>query len=99
MAKEVLGLTLEELGMEVAKQWGWPDNLAQHLRCLYPTDPAREATPEEYLRVLCTAASDLSDDLHKLPRKGKVEEVVAARDACMQRFGQAMGVALKLDPE
>lgn len=99
MAKEVLGLTLEELGMEVAKQWGWPDNLAQHLRCLYPTDPAREATPEEYLRVLCTAASDLSDDLHKLPRKGKVEDVVAARDACMQRFGQAMGVALKLDPE
>lgn len=99
ISREVLGLTLEELGMEVARQWGWPDNLAQHLRCLYPADPAREATPEEYVRVLCTAASDLSVDLHALPKKGKVEEVVAARDACMQRFGQAMAVALKLDPE
>lgn len=99
ISREVLGLTLEELGLEVARQWGWPDNLSQHLRCMYPADPTQEAGQEEYLRVLCTAASDLSVDLHVLPKSGKVEEVIAARDECMHRFGQSMAVALKLDPE
>jgi HD-like signal output (HDOD) protein len=55
ISREVLGLTLEELGLEVARQWGWPDNLSQHLRCMYPADPTQEAGQEEYLRVLCTA--------------------------------------------
>jgi HD-like signal output (HDOD) protein len=99
ISREVLGLTLEELGLEVARQWGWPDNLSQHLRCMYPADPTQEAGQEEYLRVLCTASSDLSAQLHALPKKGTPEELVAARDECMKHFGESMGVALKIDPE
>ena len=99
ISREVLGLTLEELGLEVARQWGWPDNLSQHLRCMYPADPTQEAGQEEYLRVLCTASSDLSAQLHALPKKGKPEDIAAARDECMKRFGESMGVALKIDPE
>ena len=99
MAREVIGLTLEELGSEVARQWGWPDALASQLRCLYPTDPEKEPGDEEYMRVLCTASSDLSVALHDLPKVGKPEELVAARDECMRQFGESMGVVLRVDPE
>ena len=98
-AREVIGLTLEELGSEVARQWGWPDALASQLRCLYPSDPEREPGDEEYMRVLCTASSDLSVALHALPKVGKPEELVAARDACMRQFGESLGVVLRVDPE
>lgn len=99
VSREVLGLTQEELGSEVARQWGWPDNLTPHLRAFYPTDTEHEAGAEEYMRVLCTAASELSVALHALPKKGKPEEVAEARDACMHRFGQTWGMVLKIEPE
>lgn len=98
-AREVIGLSLEDLGIEVARQWGWPDALASQLRCLYLSDPEREPGDEEYMRVLCTASSDLSVALHALPKVGKPEELVAARDACMRQFGQTMGTALHVDLE
>lgn len=98
-AREVIGLTLEELGCEVARQWGWPEALTGQLRCLYPSDPEREPGDEEYMRVLCTAASDLSVALHALPKAGKPEELAAARDECMRKFGETMGIVLRLDPE
>lgn len=99
VAREVLGLTEEELGLEVARQWGWPENLVNQLRPLHPTDAEEAAGPEEYLRVLCTAATELSHDMHKLPRVGKPEDVAEARDACMRRFGSRMAAPLLLDPE
>lgn len=98
-AREVIGLTMEELGIEVARQWGWPDALASQLRSLYPSDPTAEPSDEEYLRVLCTAASDLSVALHDLPKVGKPEELAAARNGCMRQFGESLGVVLRLDPE
>lgn len=99
VSRDVLGLTHEELGIEVARQWGWPDKLIPHLRAFYPSDPEREAGTEEYMRVLCTAASDLSVALHALPKQGKPEEVAEVRDACMKKFGQNWSMVLKLEPE
>lgn len=99
VSREVIGLTLEEFGSEVARQWGWPEHLANQLRGLYPSDPEKEPSDEEYLRVLCTAACDLSADLHALPKVGKAEDIAAARDACMQRFGERWALVLRLDPE
>jgi len=99
VAKEVLGLTEEDLGLEVASQVGWPDSLVGQLRPMHITEAGRQAGPEEYLRVLCTATTDLSDAMHHLPRTGKPEEVAEARDACMHLFGVQVGETLQLDPE
>lgn len=99
VSRQVLGLSHEDLGVEVARQWGWPDPLAQQLRRLYPDDLAAELRADEYLRVLCTAASDLSVELHHIPRTGDPELVAAARDACMAHFGATLGQVLQLDPE
>lgn len=99
VAKEVLGLTEEDLGQEVASQWGWPESLVGQLRPMHITDAGKAAGPEEYLRVLCTAATDLAGHMHNLPRVGKPEDVAQARDDCMRRFGAQLGEALQLDPE
>lgn len=99
IGREVLGLTEAELGTEVARQWGWPENLVDQLRPLYPTGPERELSPEEYLRTLCSACTDLASDMHKLPRAGKPEDVVAARNACMQGFATGVGLPLDIDLE
>lgn len=98
-ARHVIDMTFDDLGCEVARQWGWPDALVHQLRSSYPSGAS--ATPDvgspEYIRVLCTATSDLATSLRALPPDDGNGTQAAARDACMQRFQQAVGQSLKLD--
>ena len=98
-SRQTLGLSYEELGVEVARQWGWPDALQLALRRLPEIDPERPATPDEYLRLLCTASSDLAQALQQLPATGTAEQRAAARDTVLQAFAASMAVPLSLDPE
>lgn len=99
LARQIWGIGIEEIGVEVAAQWGWPDGLRQAMRSLKPSDPERAAGSEEYLRVLCTAANQLAGDMLRLPLGGDEEERAAALKACVDRFSASMAVALRLDPE
>ncbi|MFM2058557.1 MAG: hypothetical protein RLY71_2942 [Pseudomonadota bacterium] len=65
--RDTLGLSYEELGLEVAHQWGWPAPMQAALRPLRPTDPEQPVPEQDYLRVLCTAANELADQLVSLP--------------------------------
>jgi HD-like signal output (HDOD) protein len=99
VSRQTLGLSYEELGVEVARQWGWPDALQLALRRLPDIDPERPATPDEYLRLLCTAASELAPALQRLPVTGTAEERAAARETVLQAFAARAAVPLSLDPE
>ncbi|MCV2421802.1 HDOD domain-containing protein [Paucibacter sp. DJ2R-2] len=99
LARQQWGLGFEEIGVEVAKSWGWPDSVRQAMRSLAPSSLERPAGPEEYQRVLCTAANRLAGDLLRLPGGGNAEERAEARKACVERFAAEMGVPLNLDPE
>ena len=99
ISKEVLGLSVEELGLEVASQWGWPAPLLDNLRRLHPGDPEQPATPGEYLRVLCTASDQLAAALHALPDAATAEEAATQREACWQTFSARMATPLSLDPQ
>lgn len=99
LARQQWGLGFEEIGVEVAKSWGWPDSVRVAMRSLAPSSLERPAGPEEYQRVLCTAANRLAGDLLRLPGGGTAEEKAEARKACVQRFAAEMGVPLSLDPE
>lgn len=99
LARQQWGLGFEEIGVEVAKSWGWPDSVRQAMRSLAPSSLERPAGPEEYQRVLCTAANRLAGDLLRLPGGGNAEERAEARKACVDRFAAEMGVPLNLDPE
>lgn len=99
VSRQVLGLGYEEFGIEVARQWGWPETLQHALRRLPVTDPERVASPDEYLRLLCTAADELAQGLQQLPATGNAEERAAARASALQAFAGRAAVPLSLDPE
>ena len=41
-AKSVLYLSFDDLSIEVARMWGWPDSLQKALRPYLPEDPEHE---------------------------------------------------------
>ena len=92
----LLGLSVEDLGSEIAAQWGWPESLRGQLRRLYPSRPDRPVPDDDYLRVLATGATDLSAMLHRLGPGESSEEQAAARTTCVERFAESMGPALSV---
>ncbi|MDP4300844.1 HDOD domain-containing protein [Leptothrix discophora] len=89
-AREVLGIGYEDLGVEVARQWGWPEDLQLALRRLHPRDPELPAGSDERLRVACTAANLLAAKLEALHDPDEIA-------ACLAGFLPAWGVPLGLD--
>lgn len=98
-SRQIMGLSCEDIGVEVARQWGWPDSLSQSLRRHYPSDPTQPASPEEYMRVLCTASTELSGLLQALPSHATEEARAEAVTGCLKRFAEGYGGALSLDVE
>ena len=64
----VLGITFEDLGLGIAKNWGLPDNLRQCMRRPAGDPPQRvpDKAPER-LRWLALAANEVTDVLQATP--------------------------------
>ena len=92
VSRDVLGMGYEDLGVEVAGQWGWPEELQLALRQLEPRDPEAPVGHDERLRVACTAANQLARQL-------LVIEDPQALEICQARFLAAYGIPLGLDEE
>lgn len=99
LAREHWGKDIEDIAVDVAKQWGWPETVRNGMRRLQASSAERAASPEEYQRVLCTAANALAAELLGLPSSGTAEERALARRACVARFAAEMAVPLSLNPE
>jgi HD-like signal output (HDOD) protein len=91
-SRQVLGMGYDDLAIEVARLWGWPESLQLNLRRLEPSDPEQACTDEEYLRVVCTAANRLAA---KLPDVQGEE----AMEACLAEFRGRYGIPLGLAEE
>jgi HD-like signal output (HDOD) protein len=92
VSRDVLGMGYEDLGVEVAGQWGWPEELQLALRQLEPRDPEAPVGHDERLRVACTAANQLARQL-------LVIEDPQALESCQARFLAAYAIPLGLDEE
>lgn len=90
------GMSLEELGIEVARLWGWPQPLIVGMRSLGIDDPTRELRGVEYLRGLCTAANRLADLLVRVPQESSADERRDARKAQVEHFATGLSVPLGL---
>lgn len=99
LARDHWGMDIEDIAVDVAKQWGWPETVRNGMRRLQASSAERAASPEEYQRVLCTAANALAAELLGLPSSGTAEERALARRACVARFAAEMAVPLSLNPE
>ena len=91
-SRKVLGISYDDLALEVARSWGWPEGLQQSLRRLEPADPEIAATRDDYLRVVCTSANRLAAELEHIDSPPALERCLAdfsARYAVPISFAEA----------
>jgi serine/threonine protein kinase len=85
-AARVLGLSFEELGIGIARSWGFPPSIVNSMRHL-PDGPIRKpATRDEALRLMAGFSNELCDMI----AGGAPEERAKAIQAVTDRFGASM---------
>lgn len=99
LARAQWGVTIEELGHDVARSWGWPEALVAGMRSLHPGSTGELMTGDDYARGLCTAANTLAGELMQLPHTGTPEERAAARGRTVQAFARRLAEALGLEAD
>jgi serine/threonine protein kinase len=83
---QVLGISLEELGMGIAKNWGFPSNIVASMRPLPAGDVRKPNTTDEALHVIAGFANEMCAMLAATPpeQRGKALAKIS------QRFGSSL---------
>ncbi|OHC72669.1 MAG: serine/threonine protein kinase [Rhodocyclales bacterium RIFCSPLOWO2_02_FULL_63_24] len=83
---QVFGLSFSELGIGIARHWGFPPGLVNSLRPLPEGMVKQPATHDESLRVVAGFANEMCDAIASVPQEQRREATRAARE----RFSAAM---------
>ena len=87
-AVQVLGLAFEDLGVGIAKAWGFPDSMLQSMRSL-PDEKIRKGISNgDKLRILSGFSNELSEVIINTPENER-SEAVARLSA---KFGECLAV-------
>jgi len=90
-ALQVLGISLEDMGMAIARQWGFPPLIVSSMRKL-PAGPVKKpAQQEDRLRVLSGFSNELCDAIALATPEVRDRELKKA----MARFADAVELDLK----
>ncbi len=86
---QVLGLSFEDLGMGIAKSWGFPGAIIDSMRRLPEGTLRKPNTPQEALRTLSGFANEFCDQLTSTPpdQRAKLMHKIT------QRFGSSLQLA------
>jgi len=92
-ARRVLGLSLQDLGVGVARAWGLPESLQKGMRQPEGELPTRRVDPQaqggiERMRWLAQAANDMADALLAQDGTGQLEALAQVAD----RYATALGL-------
>ncbi|ACL05449.1 serine/threonine protein kinase [Desulfatibacillum aliphaticivorans] len=90
-SKSILGVSFEELGMAVAKNWKFPDKIVQTLRTLPPGNVDRPKTPEEMLRNL----ANLSNEVCEAVSNSKGNDRKKVLDSIARRYQKSVPLSTK----
>jgi serine/threonine protein kinase len=85
-SSQVLGISFEDLGIGIAKSWGFPGNIMDSMRRLPAGEVRRPNTPEEALRVLSGYANEMCDVLAGTPPEQRAKGLAKIA----QRYGASM---------
>lgn len=88
-ARSVLGIGLQDLGVAIARQWGFPQLIVDSMRDLPAGRVRHPASAEERLRVLSGMAEQLCDMLGDATPETRVREMKKIQ----MRFATALPVA------
>ena len=83
---QVFGLSFSELGIGIARHWGFPPGLINSLRPLPEGIVKKPATHDEELRVVAGFANELCTAIASVPKEQRSEATRVARE----RFTSAM---------
>jgi hypothetical protein len=90
-AREVLGLSFEELGAGIGKAWNLPDTILSSMRASEGRVAARPNSEDDKLRLI----AELSNSLVQVVRSGSERDAEVKLAALAERFGTATGVNAK----
>lgn len=83
---QILGLSFSELGLGIARHWGFPPGIINSLRPLPEGLVKKPATHDEMLRVVAGFANEICATISSVPKEQRQQATSAAR----QRFNAAM---------
>jgi len=90
-ALQVLGISFEDMGIAVARQWGFPPLIVGSMRRL-PSGPVKKATTQEdRLRLLSGYSNELCDVIAQATPEAREREMKKT----MARFADAVSLDLK----
>lgn len=87
-SKEVLGISFEDLGIGIAKQWGFPPNIIDSMRRLPDGEVRKPNTVEEALRVVSGYSNEMCDVLASTPPE--------KRGSALAKIGQRYGASMMM---
>lgn len=85
-ASMVLGITLEDLGIGIARTWGFPPSIVNSMRKLSDSQVRKPATHDEALRLVAGFANELCDQIADTP----MEDRSKALKALTERFASSI---------
>ncbi len=85
-ATKILGISFEELGIGVAKSWGFPDQMVGSMRRLPVGHVKKPSCNADKLRVLAEVSDQLCTIFEKVPAEKRGEEL----RKITQRFGDSL---------
>lgn len=90
-AAQVLGLTLEELGIGIAKVWGFPDAMMLSMKRLTEDRVKKPVSNTDRLRVLSGFSNDLAEVITNTPEQDRAKAVMHLSD----KFGDSLAISEK----
>ncbi|HOA94967.1 MAG TPA: HDOD domain-containing protein [Quisquiliibacterium sp.] len=87
--KVVLGITLQDMGIGIARTWGFPDALVRSMSALAPDLPVPRSTPEIELRVIANCSAALGDAFENAD---PARSAAAVADV-VKRYGTSLGIS------
>ena len=88
---QVLGISYQDLGIGIAKNWGFPEQIVHSMRKLPPDVVPRPTTPLERLRIISGFSNELCDVIAAAPFEERAKEIKKLAG----RFGDHMPIAEK----
>lgn len=87
-SSEVLGISFEDLGIGIARNWGFPADIVDSMRRLPEGEVRKPNTPEEALRVVSGYANEMCAVLAGTPPE--------KRGAALAKLGQRFGASMPM---
>ena len=81
-ATKVLGMPLHELGIGVARSWGFPTSIVDSMRPLSEGMVRKPANAGERMRALASLAADLANTISRVPAEGRDKAIAALAGRC-----------------